>query len=121
MKRSSPPVAMEVDSRITAVWKKRVPPSRFAAGQVLFYRGHLPYGIWVVHSGAATLQPRRSDSHKPSLQVGRNTILGLSNIIKEEPYPLTAVVVEEIEASFVEKSLLSIWMKDETAIPPLEE
>jgi CRP-like cAMP-binding protein len=117
MRRSSMPLAVEIDPKDAASWKRRVPPARFKPGQILFYRGHLPYGLLVIHSGLADLRLRATDPRKSRLRVGPNTVLGLSNLLREEPYPLSAVILEETEVSFVEKTLFSVLVSDGETVP----
>ena len=114
MKSRSLPVAMNIKPREATAWKKRVPPIHYSAGQVLFYRGHLPYGIMIIHSGSADLRLRETDL-KTHIRIGPNTVLGLPNVLKEQPYSRTAVVVEDLEASFIEKTLVSEWTKTRDA------
>jgi CRP-like cAMP-binding protein len=115
MKSRSLPVTLEILPRDAATLKKRVPPTKYLAGQVLFYRGHLPYGVLIVYSGRADLRLRESDQKAP-IRVGPNTVVGLPYVLNEEPYPLTAIVVEDLEASFIEKTLLSAWAKEKNSL-----
>jgi CRP-like cAMP-binding protein len=110
MKSRSLPVE-RIEPREAGAWKRKVPPIRFRPGQVLFYRGHLPYGIMIIHSGSADLRLREGDL-RTHVRVGPCTVLGLSNLLNEQPYPRTAVVVETLEASFVEKTRILSWVKD---------
>ncbi|MFH1262742.1 MAG: cyclic nucleotide-binding domain-containing protein [Pseudomonadota bacterium] len=118
MRKGDQPLVLSIDPKDAVRWKKRIPPTHFSPGQVLFYRGHLPYGVLVIYSGLADLRLRVSDPKRSRSRVGPNTVLGLRNVLREEPYPLTAVVLEEIEASFVEKTVLSEWLEN-GGTPPL--
>lgn len=107
-----------ITPREAAAWRRKYPPIRFRPGQVLFYRGHLPYGILIVHSGSADLRTRETD-RKVRFRVGPNNVLGLANLADEEPYSRTAVVVEEMEASFVGKTAIRDWIRDRDEGNPL--
>ncbi len=111
MRRKSPPVMMEMKPRELAAWRKKFPPSTYRPGQVLFYRGHFPYGVLIIYSGTADLRTRESDPRSP-IRVGPNMLLGLSYVLRGEPYPLTAVVTEELEASFIERTLIADWARN---------
>ncbi|HLG18440.1 MAG TPA: cyclic nucleotide-binding domain-containing protein [Bdellovibrionota bacterium] len=107
---ASIPLALTIGPKSLTDWKRRIPPSRYKAGQVLFYRGHLPYGLFVIHEGAVELRITEKDLHAP-LKAGPGAMLGLASLVANQPYPLTALVVNDVLVSFTEKSTLLHWIQ----------
>ena len=91
-------------------WQRKHPKKHYSAGQVLFYEGHKPYGVYVIHSGS--LQLKQVEHKKTSrLTIGSLQIVGLSNLLDNRPFGYTAIVAKDLVASFAEKSLVMEYLE----------
>lgn len=77
----------------------------FKKGQVLFYSGHLPYGIFILVSGAVKLLYEGSGC-KESLRFPETVPFGFDLIAMGTEYPCTAVTESEAKVLFLPKSSL---------------
>ena len=116
---ASIPVALKLDSRILAKWKEKFPPARYAQGNVLFYRGHYPYGVFVFFSGKIDLKLSEESDHT-MIEVRPGSALGLGSAIVDRPYPLTAIAATNVMASFVSKQTLKGWIRKKEGFFPKE-
>ncbi len=98
-------------------WKEILPPRKYAAGSVLFYRDHHPYGVYVIHSGHVDLFLDKRSKKPPHPAESRQTI-GLPLFAVDEPYPASGVVGSEVLASFASRSLVQQWIREKNPILP---
>ncbi len=112
-------MSLSIPSEKTAEWKRRSQPSTYGKGQVLFYRGHYAYGLYVIFSGRVDLCVSEKGGHVP-IQARSNSLLGLPSLVSEQPYPLMAVVGKDASVSFVEKCLLLDWIHAKDPLLPEE-
>jgi CRP-like cAMP-binding protein len=113
------PFCVPLDQKSSAKWCRKVSPNDYLPGSILFYRGHLPYGVFVIHSGAVELRVSEKDD-RSAIPAGPDTMIGLSSLIAGKPYPVCAVVVEKTVASFVGKTVLLDWIKKKDPFLPSE-
>jgi CRP-like cAMP-binding protein len=96
----------------------------FKKGQVLFYEGHEPYGVFVLEKGAVIYNRKNEngddivlscedDSHDKicrehlvqSLSKGR--VLGLGPFLKDQPFCCTCQANDDCEVIFISKTQLA--------------
>ena len=84
-------------------WREKVPPFTCKTGQTLFYEGHYPYGVYVIHSGTLALKARKRSRSKRIL-VSSGSAVGLDLILEDRPFPWTGVIQEDVEISFLART-----------------
>lgn len=78
---------------------------RFKAGQVIFYAGNDPLGIFTIESGLVKLEVTSTTGAAHTLRlVGPGGALGYRSMFASEPYHASAVAVEDCELCFVPKA-----------------
>ncbi len=78
---------------------------RFKAGQVIFYSGNDPLGIFTIQSGLVKLEVTSASGAAHTLRlVGPGGTLGYRSLFANEPYHASAVAVEDCELCFVPKA-----------------
>ncbi|WP_374074115.1 Crp/Fnr family transcriptional regulator [Bdellovibrio bacteriovorus] len=94
---SSPDVLLMIEkARVTC---------RFKAGQVIFYAGNDPLGIFTIQSGLVKLEVTSQAGGAHTLRlVGAGGALGYRSLFANEPYHASAVAVEDCELCFVPKA-----------------
>ena len=85
-------------------------PEIYRPGQALFYRGHLPYGLFVLCWGSLVLTSSRRES-TTGRRVNAPALVGLRYVLKERHYPFTGVTARESGLGFIPKSLLWEWIE----------
>jgi hypothetical protein len=111
------PAFLALGKREADAWREKIPPSRAKEGQILFYKGHFPYGAYVLHSGILELLPNGGAAHPPRL-VKAPAILGLWAVHQGEPHPATAIVRRTAVYSFVDKRWLSRLIAERDPLLP---
>jgi CRP-like cAMP-binding protein len=82
-------------------------PIDFKRGQVLFYEGHIPYGVFVILSGHVSLVEGHSPClHEHSRMSPQGLVFGLDAALEGIPSCCTCVADEDCRAVFVSKTLL---------------
>jgi CRP-like cAMP-binding protein len=107
--------AFRVAEKIQGLWRTRVPPGPYRKGQVLFYQGHYPYGIFLIHSGRLELRDTLKEAAIPC-ELGKGTLIGVDLLQTDLPYPYTGIAAEDVEASFLEKVRFFELLKSEDAL-----
>ena len=75
-------------------WKK---------GQVIFYAGHKPLGIYLIESGSIAIEfPNRSEEEQTLISEKR-CILGLDFLLADIPYPFSARAVSPVKTWFISR------------------
>lgn len=78
---------------------------RYRAGQVIFYAGNNPLGIFTIQSGLVKLEVTTPTGGAHTLRlVGPGGALGYRSLFASEPYHAAAVAVEDCELCFVPKA-----------------
>ncbi len=100
---SAPDVLLMIEKvRVTA---------RFKAGQVIFYSGNMPLGIFTIQQGLVKLEVTSTTGAAHTLRlVGPGGTLGYRSLFADEPYHASAIAVEDCELCFVPKAeILNIF------------
>ena len=84
---------------------------RFKSGQVIFYAGNSPLGLYTVQSGLVKLEVTSESGAAHTLRfMGPGGALGYRSLFAEEPYHASAIAVEDCELCFVPKAeILNIF------------
>lgn len=78
---------------------------RYKAGQVIFYAGNDPLGIFSIQTGLVKLEVTSPTGAAHTLRlVGPGGTLGYRSLFANEPYHASAVAVEDCELCFVPKA-----------------
>lgn len=70
--------------------------ARYHAGQVLFYAGHVPHGLWILVSGAVLLKPASGRRR----QISAPAIFGWNELLETRAYDATATAMLPCEIAF---------------------
>lgn len=101
--RGSNPVC-SVEEALTVVKELRT-TSRFKAGQVIFYAGNDPLGLFTMQRGLVKLEALSPDGSAHTLRLmGPGSVLGYRALFAGEPYQASAVAVEDTELCFIPKA-----------------
>lgn len=117
----------DIVSKIEKHWEDLLSEGKsisFKSGQVLFYEGHSPYGVFILQKGRVKFRKREAEeapdslghdvsesdahcreAHGPELKKGR--VLGVAPFIHNQPYCCTCVAAEDCQAIFVSKTQLT--------------
>lgn len=76
----------------------------FKKGQVLFYKGHRPHGVFLLLGGHVQL----SAQFFQECQLGREKIkvVALDNLVNEEPYQENCIAQDNVSVCFLSKQTL---------------
>ena len=89
-------LAKELDVKKTTHTYKR--------GQVIFYEGNSPFGMYCIFSGKVKLFKTSPNGKQMILKVLKaGDILGYRSLFSSEPYAATAEVIEDGQVCFIEK------------------
>jgi CRP/FNR family transcriptional regulator, cyclic AMP receptor protein len=76
--------------------------SYYPRGAVLFMEGEAPRGLHVLCSGQAKLTASSADGHSLTLRtVEPGELIGLSSVVGDCPYPMTAETLSACQVSFI--------------------
>lgn len=82
-------------------------PVYFKRGQVLFYEGHIPYGVFVILSGRVSLLEGQTPCLREHSHLSpQGPVYGLDAALEETPSCCTCLAEEDCRALFISKSLL---------------
>ncbi|MFH1016929.1 MAG: Crp/Fnr family transcriptional regulator [Pseudomonadota bacterium] len=91
--------------------------NQYKRGQVIFYEGNQPKGLFCVYRGKIKLFKTGDDGRETIIKVeGPGDILGYRSILTDEPYNLTAEVIEDAEVCFIDKHFFSGLIAKEPSI-----
>lgn len=100
---------MEVTSQLRE-WMQAGNVMEFKAGQMLFYKGHKPYGVFVVLSGQVNLilhqkgsEAKEADESHEFSGLPVHYPYGFDLILTDSVYPCTAVADGVVKALFVSR------------------
>ncbi len=95
---SLPPEALEPFNRSKLV-------NFYKKGQLLFYEGSKPLGVYCINSGRVKLYKTGEDGKQHILRIyGSGEILGMASIFAEREYTSSAEAIEDSVICFIEKS-----------------
>lgn len=87
---------------------KRGTPVDLKKGQILFYEGHMPCGVYIVTKGVVCLVKESPNNEIIKIgTVGLSQPIGLDLLQHNLPYPHTAIVEKEMQGFFVSKASLT--------------
>ena len=101
-------------SALQTHWKELIKEgqvTQFHEGQVLFYEGHMPYGLFILLKGNVTFTKDGSpspDDHRWSSPKG--VIIGMEPFLNQSPYCCTGTAQQDCRAIFISKTLLAPLM-----------
>ncbi len=73
----------------------------FKKGQTIFYKGHIPYGLFILLNGEVEIQY----DNKKYQRVSGNVILGLSAFLKKTPNLTTIKAISNCNTLFLSNSV----------------
>lgn len=77
---------------------------QFSDGQVLFYAGHVPTGIFVIEAGEVILGEKvSSSSEENALSTRDGVLLGAHQVLRELPYAQSCAAVGVVQVKFIPK------------------
>ena len=79
----------------------------FKKDQVLFYRGHLPYGVYVLVSGGVKLCYETPTGAQALSHFAEFVPYGLDLIAMDVEYPCTAMAESDAKLLFLPKSMIT--------------
>jgi len=86
-------------------------------GSFIFGQGDPAKGVYVVDKGRACVSLSGEDGvPRWSRVVGRGAILGLPSSISGEPYTLTAVALDNVDATFISRNAVCELMAGDVSI-----
>ncbi len=96
---------------VVAMLEKARVMCRFKAGQVIFYAGNDPLGIFTIQSGTVKLEVTTANGSAHTLRLmGAGSALGYRSLFADEPYHASAIAVDDCELCFVPKAeILNIF------------
>lgn len=115
-KKSSKPHCPECQSRLQGVFCNLSDPcleefnssktsNIYTKGQVIFYEGNNPFGIYCIFSGRVKLYKMGSNGRPQIVRLaGPGDILGYRSLFAEEPYHATAEAIEDTEICCIDKN-----------------
>ena len=78
---------------------------RYKAGQVIFYAGNDPIGLFTISSGLVKLEVSSPAGSAHTLRlIGPGGVLGYRSLFAGEPYHASAIAVEDCELCFLPKA-----------------
>jgi len=85
----------------------------FRKGQVLFYEGHIPYGLFVITSGRVDFSStdRTTSFEEQSWKSPQGLVVGIDAALNGEPSCYTVVAAEDCKTLFLPKSALTTHLK----------
>lgn len=98
-------------------WIAQFPAHRYRPGEEIFYRDHFPCGVFVIQAGSLDLFFDKR-SKPPPHRIGPGCVVGLPLFREDAPYPASAIVAEELHASFIGRSVVVEWIeKNSPSLP----
>lgn len=80
-------------------------PNRYKKGQVLFYEGQIPAGIYCVNSGIVKVETEGKEGTGHILRiVQKGGILGYRSLFAKEPYRASAQISEDAQICLIPKA-----------------
>ena len=89
------------------IWKQALQEStilHFNKGQVIFYQGHQPYGIFVIKSGSVVFTSQDHEEKEIHLLAPQKMPIGIDFIMGNETYPYSAVACSDVVVFFINKT-----------------
>lgn len=77
-------------------------PVVYRKDQVLFYEGHIPYGLFIIKEGNISL----SSGGIKSENAAHSSVVGFQHVLDQSPYCSTCTAVTEVKAVFLSKAVV---------------
>lgn len=77
----------------------------FKKGQVLFYEGHFPCGVFILLTGKVSILDKQGHEHK-EISLPLYQTLGIDLLLTAQPYSFTAMCQSDTSALFLSKTIL---------------
>lgn len=79
--------------------------TQYKSGQVIFYSGNVPLGIFTIQTGVVKLEALSSTGSAHTLRlVGPGGVLGYRSLFADESYHASAIAIEDVDLCFIPKS-----------------
>ncbi len=82
----------------------------YQTGQVLYYQGHDPCGVYWVENGNCNLTHQSLINSKTTNYEANNEFLGLFHLIQNTPYCTSCTADETFKVYFFPKVMVQKWM-----------
>lgn len=84
----------------------------YKSGQVIFYEGHKPYGVYVLKKGRVRLFRRNEEAEKLVRIVVPGHILGVDEVAESQSFAFGARAETDVSVSFFSRSCLKSIVKN---------
>lgn len=112
--------SFEADAELIRELETRSKPISCRESPILFKRGTVPTGLYILQSGEANLILESTTGKAVMcLGAGAGCLLGLPAIIANEPYSMTAVVGKSAEVRFVTRADFEDVMQANPSLYPM--
>lgn len=92
--------------------KKQAQALHFKKGQILFYEGHLPYGIYLIESGKLVFRKDEKTCFKEhEFRIHKDRVIGLHTLLDNLSNECSCEAETECNLLFVSKTQLSHFLK----------
>lgn len=79
--------------------------NQFKKGQILFFEGNYPLGLYCVSRGSFKIYKLSADGKEQIVRFGHaGDFVGYQSLISDEPYDVTAEAIEDASACFIPKA-----------------
>lgn len=109
------PSAFLADPELIQALEKRATPVSCGEDRILFRRGDLPVGLFILRAGEAAISMDSGDDAVSCLATA-GSLLGLPGVIANQPYSLTVVARKGANVGFVSKQEFDTLMRTELAL-----
>ncbi len=87
--------------------KRQAQAVRYKKNQILFYEGHLPYGIYILKAGDLFFTRSEKECVEEHLsQIQRDRVVCVENILAKTPHSCTCYAQSDCEVLFISKTQL---------------
>jgi CRP-like cAMP-binding protein len=103
--RESNPICSEPKA-LDRIQRERI-STHYKAGQIIFYQGNVPLGIYVIQSGLVKIVHQTEDGADHTLRIlGPGQALGYRSLLSDEVYNGSGIAIDDVSVCFISKSLL---------------
>lgn len=95
------PTAFVADPELIEELEKRSTPVDCSTDRILFDQGEPAVGLYIVHSGRATMTIVANGHTVLHLETGAGALLGLPGVIGNQPYSMKAVARQGAQVYFI--------------------
>lgn len=80
--------------------------NQYKKGQIIFYEGNQPFGLYCLYSGTVKLYKTGTDGRPQILRIASaGGVIGYRSLLANEIYHATAEVIEEADICFIDKNI----------------